>query len=103
MPITARELVEQASREAPKEFIRVKRIRNYAGVAIIAVLVLSEILRYYFRGSADCLLPIFAVLAMVLIVVWLRETWKCPVCYESPGFILDSPRFCNACGTRLEE
>ncbi len=104
MSTETKELLEQVRKQAPKEFTRVKQMRNYVCCALLAIVILNGILGYYLTQlSSQCILIFLSILAMVLVGFWLRETWKCPVCYKSPGFSLGNPKFCSACGTKLEE
>ena|SRR5690242_17906707 len=97
-------LIEQVAIQAPKEFIRIKRGRNYIGLTFLLLNLLSALFTNYLVHSITfCGAIVVPIVVNVLLLIWLRETWKCPVCYEVPGFILSNPKFCNECGSKLEE
>jgi hypothetical protein len=104
MPNETREIVEQVLAQAPKEFKRVKMMRNYASLAVLAVFVLSGILDNSLEGTdSQCVLIPVTLFILIGLVIWLREIWKCPVCYKNLGWLYRDPKFCNECGTKLAE
>jgi hypothetical protein len=104
MTTATEDVHEQVARQAPKEFGRVKRMRNYGVGGILAILVASGILGETFKPfGSQCLIIFLSVFAVIILILWVREQWKCPVCNEMPGFVFNNPKFCSECGAKLEE
>jgi len=98
-----KKLIEQATLQAPKEFMKVKRTRNLLGLAMFVIIVAMRVFENYLMQTISfCGFTIFQLFAVGVLFIWLGESWKCPVCYETPGFFLSNPKFCNECGTKLE-
>jgi hypothetical protein len=99
-----KKLIEQVAAQAPKEFIRVKRRRNYLASAMLVILILSCLFEGYHGPLQNvCGLAIVEIFSILVLAIVLRENWKCPVCYEIPGSVWNNPKFCSACGAKLED
>ena len=97
-------LIKQVAIHAPKEFARIKRMRNYWVLAILTIIILSYLFENYLEQAFSfCGATFFELFSALTLTIILRESWKCPVCYEVPGFILSNPKFCAACGAKLDE
>ena len=97
-------MIEQTAMQAPKEFVKVKRRRDLLGLAMFIIFAMGSFFENYLEQSISaCGSVMLQILIIVVLFVWLRENWKCPVCYKMPGHVLSNPRFCNECGTKLEE
>lgn len=104
MPTNIDDVRDEIAKKAPEEFRRVKRVRNYGVGGILATLVASGILGETFKQfGSQCLLIFLSVFAVIILTLWVREQWRCPVCNEMPGFVFRNPKFCSECGAPLEE
>ncbi len=104
MPTETEKLIEHTVQQAPKEFNRVKRKRNLISIAILVVFALGYFLNNWLEQTMSaCGSVMLQFFAIIILAIWLRESWKCPICYEIPGFIWSNPKFCSECGTKLEE
>jgi len=104
MPTEIEKLIKHTLQQAPKEFKRVKRKRNLISIAILVVFAVGYFLNNWLEQTMSvCGSVMLQFFVIVVLTLWLKESWKCPICYEMPGFILSDPKFCSECGTMLEE